>query len=73
MELEAATVSLAFFIKSLDRPSNLLQKYITKNKKENKNMFLFSSETAKMVKHTSPRGEHNIDLSPAMGEVCCYA
>ena len=48
MELEAATVSLAFFIKSLDRPSNLLQKYITKNKKENKNMFLFSSETAKM-------------------------
>lgn len=30
-----------------------LQKYITKNKKENKSMFLFSSETAKMVKHTS--------------------
>ena len=30
-----------------------LQKYITKNKKENKSMFLFSSETAKMVEHTS--------------------
>lgn len=50
-----------------------LQKYITKNKKENKSMFLFSSETAKMVKHTSLRGEHNISLSPVMGEVCCYA
>lgn len=30
-----------------------LQKYITKNKKENKSMFLFSSETAKKVEHTS--------------------
>lgn len=50
-----------------------LQKYITKNKKENKSMFLFSSETAKMVKHTSLRGEHNIDLSPVAGEVCCHA
>ena len=33
-----------------------LQKYITKNKKENKSMFLFSSEAAKMVKHTSLGG-----------------
>lgn len=30
-----------------------LQKFIIKNKKENKSMFLFSSETAKMVEHTS--------------------
>lgn len=30
-----------------------LQKYITKNKKENKSMFLFSFETAKKVEHTS--------------------
>ena len=30
-----------------------LQKFIIKNKKENKSMFLFSSETAKMVKYTS--------------------
>ena len=51
-----------------------LQKYITKNKKENKSMFLFSSKTAKMVKHTSLEGGgHNIDLSPVAGEVCCYA
>lgn len=50
-----------------------LQKYITKNKKENKSMFLFSSETAKMVEHTSLGGGHNIDLSPVAGEVCCYA
>ena len=50
-----------------------LQKYITKNKKENKSMFLFSSETAKMVEHTSLGGGHNIDLPPVAGEVCCYA
>lgn len=50
-----------------------LQEFIIKNKKENKSMFLFSSETAKMVEHTSLGGGHNIDLSPVAGEVCCYA
>ena len=50
-----------------------LQKYITKNKKENKSMFLFSFETAKLVKHTSLGGGHNIDLPRNGGEVCCYA
>ena len=49
-----------------------LQKYITKNKKENKSMFLFSFETAKLVKHTSLGGGHNID-PPVAGEVYCYA
>ena len=33
-----------------------LQKYITKNKKENKSMFLFSSETAKMETYFSGGG-----------------
>ena len=50
-----------------------LQKFIIKNKKENKNILLFSSETAKMAKRTSLGGGHNVDLPPVAGEVCCYA